>query len=91
MAEKVPVVQGGQLIEGSRPTTSRVRGQGGMSPLDRVMLNGEPLSTSFVSRDALRAIFSTNTMPKLGAYTVALKRDRESFPESRRAHLVVEV
>jgi hypothetical protein len=77
------------LIEGSGPTTLRVRGHGEMWPFHRVMLNGEPLPTSFVSRDELKATISPEAIPKAGTYIVTLKCEGESFPESHRAHLVV--
>ena len=77
------------LIEGSGPTTLRVRGQGGMWPFHQVMLNGEPLPTSFVSKDELKATISPEAIPKAGTYIVTLKCEGEAFPESHRAHLVV--
>ena len=77
------------LTEGSGPTTLRVRGQGGMWPFHRVMLNGQPLPTSFVSKDELKAIIPPEAIPSAGTYIVTLKCEGEDFPESHRAHLVV--
>jgi len=77
------------LIEGSGPTTLRVRGAGGMWPFHKVMLNGRPLPTSFNSKDELQAIISPEAIPTAGTYLVTLKCDGEAFPESHRAHLVV--
>jgi Amidohydrolase family len=77
------------LIEGSGPTTLRVRGPGGMWPFHRVLLNGEPLPTSFVSKDELKATILPEAIPKAGTYIVTLKCEGEPFPESHRAHLVV--
>jgi len=77
------------LTEGSGPTTLRVRGQGGMWPFHRVLLNGRPLPTSFVSKDELKATVSPKAIPAAGTYIVTLKCDGEPFPESHRAHLVV--
>lgn len=77
------------LTEGSGPATLKVRGQGGMWPFHRVMLNGEPLPTSFVSKDELRAIISPQTIAQPGTYIVTLKCEGEALPESHRAHLVV--
>jgi hypothetical protein len=77
------------LIEDSGPTTLRVRGYGGMWPFHKVMLNGEPLPTSFVSKDELKATISPKAIPKAGTYIVTLKCEGEPFPESHRAHLVV--
>ena len=77
------------LIEGSGPTTLRVRGQGGMWPFHQVMLNGQPLPTSFVSKDELKATISPQAIPTAGTYIVTLKCEGEAFPESHRAHLVV--
>jgi hypothetical protein len=77
------------LIEGSGPTVLKVRGQGGMWPFHRVMLNGVPLATSFVSKDELKAIIPPEAIPKAGNYIVTLKCEGEDFPESHRAHLIV--
>jgi hypothetical protein len=77
------------LIEGSGPTLLKVRGQGGMWPFHRVMLNGEPLPTSFVSKDELRAVIPAEAIAKAGTYIVTLKSEGEPLPESNRAHLVV--
>jgi hypothetical protein len=60
-----------------------------MWPFHRVMLNGEPLPTSFVSKDELKATILPEAIPVAGTYTVTLKCDGENFPESHRAHLVV--
>jgi hypothetical protein len=77
------------LLEGSGPTTLRVRGQGGMWPFQRVLLNGLPLPTSFVSKDELKATIPPEAIPIAGTYIVTLKCEGEDFPESHRAHLVV--
>ncbi|HVO92630.1 MAG TPA: amidohydrolase family protein [Terriglobales bacterium] len=77
------------LIAGSGPTTLRVRGQGGMWPFHRVMLNGNPLPTSFVSKDELKATIPPEAISTAGTYIVTLKCEGEDFPESHRAHLVV--
>ena len=77
------------LTEGSGPAVLKVRGAGGMWPFHQVMLNGEPLPTSFVSKDELKAIISPESIPKAGTYIVTLKCEGEPFPESHRAHLVV--
>jgi imidazolonepropionase-like amidohydrolase len=77
------------VIEGSGPTTLRVRGRGGMWPFHRVMLNGNPLPTSFVSKDELKATIAPEAIPKAGTYIVTLKCEGEPFPESHRAHLIV--
>src|SRR3989454_831291 len=53
------------LVEGSGPTVLKVRGQGGMWPFHRVMLNGKPLPTSFVSKDELKAIISPEAIAKV--------------------------
>jgi imidazolonepropionase-like amidohydrolase len=77
------------LIEGSGPTTLRVRGEGGMWPFHQVMLNGKPLPTSFVSKNELKATIAPEAIPTAGTYIVTLKCEGEPFPESHRAHLVV--
>jgi Amidohydrolase family len=77
------------LTEGSGPTVLKVRGAGGMWPFHQVMLNGEPLPTSFVSKDELKAVIAPEAIAKAGTYVVTLKCEGEPFPESHRAHLVV--
>jgi len=77
------------LIEGSGPTVMKVRGQGGIWPFHKVMLNGEELPTSFNSKNEVEAIISPETIPKAGMYLVTLKCEGEVLPESHRAHLVV--
>ena len=77
------------LIEGSGPTVLKVRGAGGMWPFHQVMLNGEPLPTSFVSKDEVKAMISPEAIANAGTYIVTLKCEGEPFPESHRAHLVV--
>jgi imidazolonepropionase-like amidohydrolase len=77
------------LVEASGPTVMKVRGAGGMWPFHRVMLNGEPLPTRFVSKSELEATIPPEAIPKAGTYIVTLKCEGESFPESHRAHLVV--
>jgi hypothetical protein len=77
------------LVEGTGPTVLNVRGQGGMWPFHRVLLNGEPLPTSFVSKDELKAMIPPEAIPKAGTYIITLKCEGEAFPESHRAHLVV--
>jgi hypothetical protein len=77
------------LIEGSGPTVLKVRAQGGIWPFHRVMLNGAPLPTRFVSKDEIEAIIAPEAIAEAGTYIVTLKCEGESFPESHRAHLVV--
>ncbi len=76
------------LTEGSGPTVLKVWGLG-MWPFHRVMLNGEQLPTSFVSKNELEAIISPEAIAKAGTYIVTLKSEGEPLPESHRAHLVV--
>jgi imidazolonepropionase-like amidohydrolase len=77
------------LTEGSGPTLLKVRGEGGMWPFHQVMLNGEPLPTSFVSKSELKATIPPEAIAKAGTYIVTLKCEGEPFPESNRTHLVV--
>lgn len=76
------------LTEGSGPTVLKVWGEG-MWPFHRIMLNGEPLPTSFVSKNELHATISPEAIAKAGAYIVTVKSEGETLPESHRAHLVV--
>ncbi|HXG50000.1 MAG TPA: amidohydrolase family protein [candidate division Zixibacteria bacterium] len=77
------------LVEGTGPTTLRVRSKGGMWPFHRVLLNGRPLPTSFVSKNELKAVIAPEAIPTAGTYIVTLKCEGETLPESHRAHLVV--
>ena len=77
------------LIEGTGPTTLRVHGEGGMWPFHQVMLNGNPLPTSFVSKNELKATIAPEAISTAGTYLVTLRCEGEPFPESHRAHLVV--
>jgi len=54
-----------------------------MVPFHRVILNGAPLPTHFVSKNELEAI------AKAGAHIVTLKCEGEPVPKTNRAHLVV--
>lgn len=76
------------LIEGSGPTTLKVWGQG-IWPFHRVLLNGVPLPTRFVSKNELEATIPAAAIPTAGTYSVTVKGEGESFPESHCAHLVV--
>jgi hypothetical protein len=60
-----------------------------MWPFHRVLLNGEPLPTTFISKNELHATIPPEAIPKAGTYIVTLKNEGEHFPESHRAHLIV--
>ena len=51
--------------------------------------DGEPLATSVVSKDELKAIMPPDAIVTVGACVATLKCQGEGFPESHRAHLVV--
>jgi len=55
----------------------------------RSLLNGEPLPTTFLTKNELKASISPEAIPMAGTYIVTLKREGEAFPESHRAYLVV--
>jgi hypothetical protein len=61
----------------------------GMWPFHRVLLNGKPLPTSFVSKNELKATISPEDIATAGTYIVTVKSEGETLPESHRAHLVV--
>jgi imidazolonepropionase-like amidohydrolase len=78
------------VTEGSGPTALRVRGEGGgMWPFHRVMLNGEPLPTRFISKEEVEAIIPPEAIGRPGTYIVTLRSEGEALPESNRAHLIV--
>src|ERR1043166_8715400 len=77
------------LIEGAGPTKLKVTGEGGMWPFHRVILNGKPLPTRFVSKNELEATISPEAIPTAGTYIVTLQCEGEALPQSNRAHLVV--
>jgi imidazolonepropionase-like amidohydrolase len=74
--------------EASGPTVLRVSGKQ-MWPFHRVMLNGEPLPTRFISRNLLEAVISPEAIAKVGTYFITIKSEGEPLPESHRAHLIV--
>jgi hypothetical protein len=69
------------LIEGSGPTILKVRGAGGMWPFHRVMLNGVPLPTSFVSRTSSTPPFRPRRSPRR-APTSSLSSAKEKLSRS---------
>jgi hypothetical protein len=76
------------LREGDGPTVLRVAGQA-LWPFHRVMLNGKPLPTRFISRALLEATIPPDAIATAGTYIVTVKSEGEPLPESNRAHLVV--
>lgn len=76
------------LREGANATTLTVTGRD-MWPFHRVMLNGAPLPTEFVSKDELKATIPPEAIAKAGTYIITVKSEGESLPESQRAHLIV--
>ena len=76
------------LREGANATTLTVSGRD-MWPFHRVMLNGEPLPTEFISKNRLEAIIPPAAIAKAGTYIITVKCEGESLPESQRAHLIV--
>jgi imidazolonepropionase-like amidohydrolase len=76
------------LIEGTGPTTLRVRGKG-IWPFHRVHLNSFPLPTTFVNNTELQATIDPELIPTAGTYVVTVRAEGEPLAESHRAHLVV--
>ena len=76
------------LREGANATTLTVTGRD-MWPFHRVMLNGEPLPTEFISKNELKATIPPEAIAKAGTYIITVKCEGESLPESQRAHLIV--
>jgi len=76
------------LIQGSGPTTIKVRGKG-FWPFHQVLLNGRELETRFVSRGELDAIVPPDAIQNVGMYKVTVKSRGEPIAESSPAPLVV--
>jgi imidazolonepropionase-like amidohydrolase len=76
------------LREGANATTLTVTGRD-MWPFHRVMLNGEPLPTEYISKNELKATIPPEAIAKAGTYIITVKSEGESLPESQRAHLIV--
>ena len=74
--------------EGAGPTMLQVTGKG-IWPFHRVYLNGQPLTTRFVSNTELQATIPPEVIATAGTYVVTVRSDGEPLPESHRAHLVV--
>jgi imidazolonepropionase-like amidohydrolase len=77
-----------RITAGSGPAVLRVRGRG-MWPFHRVMLNGQPLPTEFISKSELHATIEPTKVAEAGTYIVTVKDENDSIPESNRAHLIV--
>jgi hypothetical protein len=76
------------LREGANSTTLRVSGRD-MWLFHRLMLNGEPLPTQFISKNELEAVIPPEAIVKAGTYIVTVRSEGEQLPESQRAHLIV--
>jgi imidazolonepropionase-like amidohydrolase len=76
------------LHAGAGPTPLTVAGDA-MWPFHRVMLNGQPLATRFVSKNRLEAVIPPQAIARPGTYFVSVKTAGEPLPESHRAHLIV--
>jgi hypothetical protein len=60
-----------------------------MWPFHKVMLNGNPLPTTFLSKNRLEATIPPEAVAAAGTYFVTIKSEGEPLPESNRAHLTV--
>ena len=67
------------LREGANATTLTVTGRD-MWPFHRVMLNGEPLPTEFISKNELKATIPPEAIAKAGTYIITVKSEGESLP-----------
>jgi hypothetical protein len=76
------------ITAASGPTVLKVFGKQ-MFPYHRVLLNGAPLPTRYVSRTELEATIPAEAISEAGMYLVTLKCEGEPVPESHRAHLTV--
>jgi hypothetical protein len=86
------------VLEGAGPITLRVQGEG-MWPFHRVMLkrefgsifsfNATELPSRYISKSELEATIAPELLTPAGTYTVTVKGEGESMPESYRAHLIV--
>jgi hypothetical protein len=76
------------VTEGTGPTVLTVKGKG-IWPFHRVYLNGNPLSTRFVSSTELEAVIPPEAVPEAGMYIVTVRAEGEPVAESHRAHLIV--
>src|SRR3954451_21993594 len=76
------------LREGANATTLTVSGRD-LWPFHRVMLNGAPLPTEFISKNELKATIPPEAIAKSGTYIITVKSEGEALPESQRAHLIV--
>ncbi|HEU0071563.1 MAG TPA: amidohydrolase family protein [Alphaproteobacteria bacterium] len=85
-------------VQGEGPITLKVRGQG-IWPFHKVMLKREfgslfnfnaiELPTTYISKSELQAQISPEMISEPGTYTVTVKAEGETLPESHRAHLIV--
>jgi hypothetical protein len=76
------------LRAGDGPTVIQVSGEG-IWPFHKVMLDGKPLATRFVSKNRLEAVVEPGDIASAGTYFITVKSEGEPLPTSHRAHIVV--
>ncbi|HXF54070.1 MAG TPA: amidohydrolase family protein [Hyphomicrobiaceae bacterium] len=86
------------VTAGAGPITLKVRGEG-IWPFHRVMLkrefgsllnlNAYELPTKYISKQELEAEIAPELISEAGTYTVTVKAEGETLPQSHRAHLIV--
>jgi imidazolonepropionase-like amidohydrolase len=87
-----------QALQGDGPITLKVRGEG-VWPFHKVMLKREfgslfnfnaiELPTKYISKNELEAAITGDQISEAGTYTITVKGEGETLPESHRAHFVV--
>jgi hypothetical protein len=87
-----------QATQGDGPITLKVKGEG-VWPFHKVMLKREfgsifnfnaiELPTRYISKNELQAEIAPEHITEAGTYTITVKADGETLPESHRAHFVV--
>lgn len=87
-----------QALQGDGPITLKVRGEG-VWPFHKVMLKREfgslfnfnaiELPTKYISKNELEATITGDQISEAGTYTITVKGEGETLPESHRAHFIV--
>jgi hypothetical protein len=76
------------MTEASVPQTLTVKGAG-IWPFHRIMVNGQPMSTKYVSKSELQATIPAEIAAKPGIYIVTVKSEGQAIAESNRAYFVI--
>jgi hypothetical protein len=76
------------MTETTTPQVLTVNGAG-MWPFHRVLVNGRPMNTRYVSKNEIQATIPADIVSSPGLYIVTVKSEGQPIAESNRAHLLI--